>query len=159
MKFIVSKKLIDNRSLYLSVLWMVLFLIIALALNVMAKAIDFGTTAAQWISHILGDETQFIEPLTLQEIMLSLHTELFGLVLVFILIAALLMRTSRSKTYKTVFLIFGVSSLLLYPLGLIASPAIGSFTIILSWSAFAGFHLLMMTSALDIVMLLLRKKF
>lgn len=159
MKFLVSKKLIDNRALHLSVLWMVIFLIIALALNVIAKEIDFGMTPTQWVEHVLGNEAQFIEPLGVKDLLLTLHTELFGLILVFILISALLMRTSRSKTLKTSLLLLGIVTLLLYPIGLLASLWIGNLTILLAWGAFMGFHLLMILSALDILILLLRKRF
>lgn len=159
MKFIVSKKLIDNRAVYLSVLWMVLFIIVALSLNIVAKEIDFGSSPAMWISHVLGNEAEFIEPLTIKDLLLILHTELFGLILVFILISALLMRTSRGKELKMGILIVGVMALLFYTLGLLASLWVGSIAIILSYGGFALFHLLMTLSAADILILLLRKRF
>ncbi|MDD5211101.1 MAG: hypothetical protein PHV62_01690 [Sulfuricurvum sp.] len=159
MKFIVSKKLIDNRALYVSVLWMVIFLILALMLNFVAKSIDSGITPELWINHILGNEAEFIEPLTMKDLLLTLHTELFELILLFILISALLMRTSRSKKLKMALLLSGVMTLLLYPVGLLASLTCGSFAIILAWGGFVLFHLLMIGSALDILILLLRKRF
>ena len=159
MKFIVSKKLIDNRALYISVLWMTIFLIIALALNLIAKNIDFGSSPAMWINHISGNEAEFIEPLAMKDLLLTLHTELFGLILVFILISSLFMRTSRSKKLKMTLLLSGVMTLLLYPLGLLASSWIGSFTILLAWGAFILFHFLMTASAMDILILLLHKRF
>lgn len=159
MKFIVSKKIIDNRALYVSVLWMVIFLLVALVLNGVAKGIDFGTTPAMWVSHILGNEVEFIEPLLLSDLLLSLHTDLFGLILVFILMSALQIRSSRSKELKLSILFVSVISLLLYPIGLMASLWMGSFTILLSWSGFLLFHLLMIGSALDILILLVRKRF
>jgi hypothetical protein len=159
MKFIVSKRLIDNRALYVSVLWMVIFLILALILNFVAKSIDFGMTPELWINHIFGNEAEFIEPLAMKDLLLTLHTELFGLILLFILISALLMRTSRSKKLKMTLLLSGVITLLLYPLGLLASLAGESFAIILAWGGFVLFHLLMIGSAMDILILLLRKRF
>ena len=159
MKFIVSKKIIDNRAVYVSVLWMVLFLIVALSLNVVAKWIDFGSSPAMWIGHVLGNEAEFTEPLTMKDLLLTLHTELFGLILVFILISALLMRTSRAKELKMGILVLGVVALLIYLLGLLASLWIGSFAITLSYGGFALFHLLMTLSAVDVLMLLLRKRF
>lgn len=159
MKFIVSKKIIDNRAVYTSVLWMVVFLIIAMVLNLVAKGIDFGITPAQWINAILGNEEEFIDPLTLKDLLLTLHTELFGLILLFVLISALLMRTSRSRTLKMLILLSGIISLLIYPLGLLASLSIGNFAILLAWGAFILFHLLMIGSAIDILILLLRKRF
>lgn len=159
MKFIVSKKIIDNRTLYFSVLWMVVFLILALVLSMVAKGIDFGAMPTQWVNTILGNEAEFIDPLGLKELLLLLHTELFGLILIFILISALLMRTPRSKNLKMTLLVLAIGTLLLYPVGLLFSLWIGSFCIILAWGGFVFFHLLMIGSALDIFILLLRKRF
>lgn len=159
MKFIVSKKIIDNRALYVSVLWMLLFLLVALGLSLAAKGIDFGMTPLMWANTVLGNEDEFIEPLLVSDLLLSLHIDLFGLILVFILISALVVRTSRSKVLKITLLSFGIGSLLLYAIGLIASLWIGSFAITLSWGGFVLFHLLMSGSALDLLILLLRKKF
>lgn len=159
MKFIVSKKIIDNRAVYVSVLWMVIFLLIAMVLDLVAKGIDFGTTPAQWINTVLGNEAEFIDPLTMKDLLLTLHTELFGLILIFVLISALLMRTSRSKNFKMVLLLSSIISLVIYPLGLLASLYIGSFAILLAWGAFVLFHLMMVGSAMDILILLLRKRF
>lgn len=159
MKFIVSKKIIDNRAVYTSVLWMVVFLLVAMVLAVIAKGIDFGLTPSQWINTVLGNEAEFIDPLTMKDLLLTLHTELFGLILIFILLSALLMRTPRSRKLKMAFLLSGVIALLVYPLGLLISLTAGSFVIILAWGGFILFHLLMIGSAMDILILLLRKRF
>ena len=79
MKFIVSKKIIDNRALYVSVLWMVVFLLVAMLLSAVAKGIDFGITPAMWVNTVLGNEAEFLDPMTMKELLLTLHTELFGL--------------------------------------------------------------------------------
>jgi len=159
MKFIVSKKIIDNRALYVSVLWMVIFLILALVLNGIAKGIDFGMTPAMWVNTVLGNEAEFIDPLLFSDLLLSLHTDLFGLTLIFILIGALIVRTSRVKGIKIAALLLGITALLLYGIGLISSLWIGSVGVALSWGGFFFFHLLMSVCALDILILLLRKKF
>ena len=138
---------------------MLVFLIVALALNTTAKAIDFGITPAQWMNTILGNEAEFIDPLGLSDLLLSLHTDLFGLILIFILITALLIRTSRPKSFKLAVLLLGVIALLLYGAGLIASLWIGNIAIVASWGGFVLFHLLMSLCALDILILLLRKRF
>lgn len=158
MKFIVSKKIIDNRALYVSVLWMALFLIIALALSVIAKGIDFGITPDLWNSHILGNEADFSEPLAMKDILLTLHTELFGLILIFILISALSMRTSRAKELKMAILVTAIIALLLYPIGVLSSLVGGSFFILIAWGGFLAFHLIMIGSGIDILILLLRKR-
>jgi hypothetical protein len=93
------------------------------------------------------------------DVLLSVHTDLFGFILIFILISALLMRTPHSKNFKMTLLVLAVSTLLLYPVGLLLSLWIGSFCILLAWSGFVLFHLLMIGSAIDIFILLLRKRF
>lgn len=138
---------------------MLVFLIVALTLNTTAKAIDFGITPAQWMNTVLGNEAEFIDPLGLSDLLLSLHTDLFGLILIFILITALLIRTSRPKSFKLAVLLLGVIALLLYGAGLIASLWIGNIAIVASWGGFVLFHLLMSLCALDILILLLRKRF
>lgn len=138
---------------------MLVFLIAALALNTTAKAIDFGITPAQWINTVLGNEEEFIDPLGLSDLLLSLHTDLFGLILIFILITALLIRTSRPKNFKLAVLLLGIATLLLYGIGLITSLWLGSIGIMASWGGFLLFHLLMIGCALDTLILLLRKRF
>ncbi len=138
---------------------MVIFLLVALVLNGVAKGIDFGITPTMWINTILGNEAEFIEPLLMSDLLLSLHSDLFGLILIFILITALLLRTSRAKGFKITVLLLGITALLLYGIGLIASLWIGSLGVIFSWSGFLLFHLLMIGTALDILILLSRKKF
>lgn len=158
MKFIVSKKIIDNRPLYVSVLWMLGFLLVAMGLSLASKGIDFGITPAMWASTVLGNEEEFIEPLLVSDLLLSLHTDLFALIFVYIIISALMMRTPRSKKVKIVLLLSGVVSLLLYGIGLIASLWIGGTAITLSWGGFVLFHLLMIANTLDLLILLVRKK-
>jgi hypothetical protein len=159
MKFIVSKKLIDNRVLYTSVMWMVIFLIVALLLNGVAKGIEFGITPSMWINTVLGNEAEFMEPLLLSDLLLSLHTDFFGLILTFILVSALAVRTSRSPKFKISTLLLGVTTLLFYGIGLIASVWIGNAGVVVSWGGFVFFHLLMIGCALDVLILLSRKKF
>lgn len=143
----------------MSVLWMVIFFIVALVLNGVAKGIDFGMTPQMWSNAILGNEAEFIEPLLMSDLLLLLHTDLFGLILVFILIAALLMRTSRSKDVKITLLLLSVTALLFYGIGLIASVWLGKAGVVMSWGGFVLFHLLMIGCSMDILILLLRKKF
>ena len=94
----------------------------------------------------------------MKDLLLSLHTELFGLILIFILISALLMRTSRAKELKMAILVTAIIALLLYPIGVLSSLVGGSFTILIAWGGFLAFHLVMVGSSVDILILLLRKQ-
>ncbi len=159
MKFLISKKLIDNKSLYASVVWMVSFLILALVLNLGVKIIDFGVSPQDWVNIIMGNEEEFIDPMLLSDLLLSLHTDLFGLILVFVLTCALMMRTSHSQMFKLTTMTLGVGTLLAYTIGVIVSLWLGTFCIWIGWGGFAAFHLLMIGLLLNILILLVSKKF
>lgn len=158
MKFLASKKLSDTPALRAVLLWMLVTLTIAMGLNVTAKSIDYGTTPAQWENTILGNEAEFTDPLTLNDLLLLVHTDLFGLILIFILIASLAVRTSHSLTVKMGFLTIALASLLLYPVSLLMTPWIGSSGVLIAAAAFLVFHTLMIIGGLNLFTSLLRHK-
>lgn len=158
MKFIATKKLSDNTTLRAVILWMVFSLILAMGLSLTAKSIDYGTTPEQWKNTILGNEAEFIDPLTLKELLLSAHTDLFGLILIFILIASLVVRTPHSVVTKIGFMGIGVISLLLYPSALLTIPWFGAGGVMIAAAAFILFHLLMIAAGLNLLVLLLGRK-
>ncbi len=137
---------------------MMALFIVALGLSLSAKAIDFGLSPAAWINTVMGNEEEFIDPMLLSDLLLSLHTDLFGLILVYVLVGAVMVRTSRSQMSKIVRLLGALSALLLYPLGLIAALWIGEIGVMVSWSGFVVFHGVMLGCTLDMLLLLLRKK-
>lgn len=139
-------------------IWMLIALIFAMGLNITAKSIDYGTTPAQWQNSVLGNEAEFSDPLSFNDLLLSVHTDLFGLILIFILIAALAVRTSHSATVKMGFLIITLACLIFYPASLLLTPWLGSSGILVAASAFIVFHALMILGALDLLIILLRRK-
>lgn len=158
MKFMVSKKLSDNASLRIVLIWMVGALMIAMGLSLAAKAIEYGTVPQQWQNAVLGNEAEFIDPLTLEERLLRVHTDLFSLILVFILIASLMMRTSYSTTVKMAFLAMALGALILYPTMLLGSSWLGNTAVIIAGGSFAVFHGVMLASAGVILIALMRSK-
>lgn len=139
-------------------IWMLLTLITAMGLNLTAKAIDYGTDPAQWEKSILGNEAEFADPLSLNELLLRVHTDLFALILIFILVAALAVRTSHSLRVKMGFLTITLTGLILYPLSLLMTPWLGSGGVFTAAAAFLVFHGFMIVGALDILITLLRGK-
>ena len=137
---------------------MMALFIVALGLSLSVKAIDFGLSPMAWINTVLGNEAEFIDPMLLSDLLLSLHTDLFGLILVYVLVGAVMVRTSRSQISKTLRLLGALSALLLYPLGLIASVWIGEIGVVVSWAGFVAFHFALLGCTLDMLILLLRKK-
>lgn len=158
MKFIATKKLSDNTTLRTVIIWMLLTLILSMGLNVAAKSIDYGTSPGQWKNAVLGNEAEFIDPLSFNDLLLAVHTDLFGLILVFILIASLAVRTSHSLPVKMGFLSISLISLILYPAALLTVPWLGGSGVIAAASAFILFHLLMMIGALNLLIALLGRK-
>jgi len=158
MKFLASKKLSDNAPLRLVMIWMLLGLFIASIMNIIQKSIDFGITPLQWSAAILGDEEQFLEPMAYQDILLSLHTDLFGLILLFILISSMGVRLNVSNRLKMLILGSSVLSLLLYPLFMLSTPLMQSAGVIASIVSFLIFHLLMIFMDLYSLLELIRKK-
>lgn len=158
MKFTVSKKLSDNATLRIVLVWMLGALMAAMALSLASKAIEYGTTPQQWQSAVLGNEAEFVDPLTLEERLLRVHTDLFSLILVFILISSLMMRTSYSTAVKMVFLTVSLGTLILYPMMLLGASWLGSTAVFIAGGSFAVFHALMMGGAGWILTALLRSK-
>lgn len=158
MKFIASKKLSDNPILRGVIAWMVLLLMIAMVLSLSAKGIEFGTTPENWISTVMGNPEEFSEPMLWSDLLLGIHTDLFGLIITFILIASLYVRTSRSTVLKMMLFSALLLTLILYPLGLLASSLLGGLAVTIGLSSFALFHLLILLMSADLWILLVRKK-
>ncbi|MFZ3052995.1 MAG: hypothetical protein WA099_06255 [Sulfuricurvum sp.] len=159
MKFIASKKLSDNSMMRSIIIGMLLSFILAMVLSMAAKGIDYGVTPEEWSVTVLGNEAEFIDPMSFNDLLLGIHTDLFGLIITFVLIASVYARMGRSRVIMISFLTLSLLSLLAYPIGMLFSPLIGSAGVILSLSAFILFHSLMIMGGLDSLIGLLRKKF
>ncbi|MDD5717227.1 MAG: hypothetical protein PHW64_05430 [Sulfuricurvum sp.] len=158
MKFIASQKLSNNSSLRLVMLWMLIGLIAAMGLNLIAKSIDYGTSPQAWNSVILGNPDEFQEPMSFNDLLLTIHTDLFSLVLIYILIASLYLRTSRSSTFKIVFLGISLAGLILYPLMLLTAQWIGPIAVSVAGGSFILFHAVMLLGGSELMIALLRRR-
>lgn len=159
MKFIAGKKLSDNRTLRATILWMLFALVIAMALSIAAKGIEFGFTPQEWIKRVLGNEAEFIEPLQFKDLLLGVHTDLFGLIITFIIIASLYTRTAHSEVVKIGYMALSIITLFLYPIGLLLSGTFGSIGVTVSLGAFMIFHLLTIIASLDLLIAMMRKRY
>lgn len=158
MKFTVSKKLSDNGTLRVVLIWMLCSLIAVMGLSLAAKAIDYGTTPKQWQSAVLGNEAEFVDPLTLDELLLRVHSDLFALILIFVLMASLMMRTSYSGAVKRVFLIVSLAGLVFYPALLLGSTWLGGSAVLIAGGSFILFNGMMLLSAGLILVSLIRHR-
>jgi len=154
MKFLASKKLSDNPSIRIIILWLLLALGSAMILNLVAKGIEFGYTPAEWVTTVKGDESAFIDPMLFSDLLLGIHADLFGLIITFILVGSLYVRTSRSKFFKISLFSALILSLLVYPIGLLASGPLGSTGVVAGIGGFAAFHCLILLATLDLLIVL-----
>lgn len=159
MKFIASKKLSDNTLLRSIILWMLVAFMFAAGLSATAKVIEYGMTPAQWINTVFGNAEEFTDPLSMNDLLLSVHTDLFGLMLMFILVASVYARTSRRMGVKMAFFTLSLVSLLFYPAALLSSFLIGATAVSVAFGSFFLFHLLIVVSSIDLILLLIRRKF
>lgn len=158
MKFLASKKLSDNSTLRGVIIWMLVLFFIAMMLSLWAKGIDFGTTPERWVATVMGNPEEFSEPMLWSDLLLGIHADLFALIITFILIASLYVRTSRATVVKITLFSALLLTLLLYPVGLLASPLLGSFSIITALGSFAVFHLLIILMSVDLLIGLIQKR-
>ncbi|MDD2356614.1 MAG: hypothetical protein PHX13_01720 [Thiovulaceae bacterium] len=159
MKFIASKKLSDNQSLRLVMIWMIVALIITLGLNIIVKSIDYGTSPQQWVDTLLGNTEKFIDPMTINDLLLRVHTDLFTLILIYILIGSLYIRTSHPKSLKLGLLSISLITLILYPIMLIVSVLYsGAFAVEIAGVSFILFNLIMLIESIWLLIMLIRGK-
>ncbi|MDD5159044.1 MAG: hypothetical protein PHI47_03250 [Sulfuricurvum sp.] len=158
MKFIASKKLSDNVTLRAVILWMLITLMLAMGLSLSAKRIDFGLTPDAWIATVMGSEAEFVDPLLFSDLLLGIHTDLFGLIITFILIASLYVRTSRTTSTKITLFAILLITLLSYPLGLLTSSVFGAIAVVIGLSSFILFHSIIIMMAMDLLIALIRRR-
>lgn len=158
MKFTVSKKLSDNPTLRIILIWMLCSLIAVMGISLAAKAIDYGTAPEQWQNTVLGNEAEFVDPLSFDELLLRVHSDLFALILIFVLIASLMMRTSYSSAVKRFFLILSLGGLVFYPVFLLGSSWMGGSAVVIAGGSFILFNGIMLVSAGLILASLIRHR-
>lgn len=158
MKFIASKKLSNNATLRAVILWMLIAIILAMGLSLSAKSIDFGLTPDKWVTTVLGNESEFVDPLLFSDLLLKIHTDLFGLIITFILIAALYVRTSRTMRTKITLFSLLLITLLSYPIGLLASSALGGISVVIALSSFIFFHAVIILMSIDLFIVLIWRR-
>ena len=158
MKFIASKKLSNNATLRAVILWMLIAIILAMGLSLSAKSIDFGLTPDTWVTTVLGNESEFVDPLLFSDLLLKIHTDLFGLIITFILIASLYVRTSRTTRTKIILFALLLITLLSYPIGLLVSSVFGGISVIIALGSFILFHSVIILMSTDLFIALIRRR-
>lgn len=156
MKFMVSKKLSDNPTMKTTLLWMLAALVAGLSLSVAAKLGEYGASPSAWSAAVLGSEADFTEPLGLDELLLRVHSDLFGLIFVYVVVGGLVMRLNYRTRTKIALMAASLGSLLLYP-ALLLAPWGGGIAVCVGIGGVLGFHLLMGCYALLIALALWKR--
>ncbi|NOQ30946.1 MAG: hypothetical protein GQ570_07490 [Helicobacteraceae bacterium] len=100
MKFSISKKLHENRAMKLLLSVYTIFILTFITVNIFMKVEYFGSTLESVKSTILGNEEEFIDPMSLEDILTIVHTDLFSQLFILVTIASLYMRTPILQSVK-----------------------------------------------------------
>ncbi len=118
MKFFVSSNFKKNRHLRFAVLALLLFLFTFTLSDISVFLHSFGLDA-KTISHTLwGNEEEFIEPLNALDFFTYLHTELFFMALIFIILASLIHRLYKKSRFRQLLLLLMLLAMISTTLGL-----------------------------------------
>lgn len=157
MKFITTKKISQNDTIALLVKWMIVLFMVAVALNIGSKMLEFGVTPSAWTLKIGGNADEFVDPMAYNELLFLLHSDLFLLIMLYVLIASLYVRLPHASRTKAVVLFVGVVAILIYSVGLLVAPMVGFTAIASAWAAFFALHLLFFVNLIEILVAMLKR--
>lgn len=157
MKFITTKKISQNETIALLVKWMLVLFMVAVALNVGSKIVEFGVTPSAWVLKIGGNADEFVEPMAYNELLFLLHSDLFLLIMLYVLIASLYVRLPHASKTKHSVLLLGVVLILVYSVGLLLASMVGFGAIASAWAAFFALHLLFFINLVELLVAMLKR--
>lgn len=103
MKFIVSRDLRENRFLSNVLVFFLFQILLFIAFNVLYESHKWGLYPSEIITNILGNEELFVSPLSLVDILVNIHIELFMYLFMQTMLIVIFFRTSYSERAKSVF--------------------------------------------------------
>ncbi|MDH5464315.1 MAG: hypothetical protein OEW60_01725 [Thiovulaceae bacterium] len=153
MKFFVSGDIKHQRKLVLAIFIVALFFILFLLSDMWVKSKLFGLTIHDVSQTLLGDEENFIEPYAFSTLLEMIHTDLFFVMMLFILSGALYFRikkqSKRARIIMSIILLMVFVSMITPFVGL--HYYLGS---LLWYYSFIIWHLLFIVIYIDIIVML-----
>ncbi len=142
MKFLTTKELNENRLLQYLIAGLLIFFVLFLISDVALHHLQIGLTFKEACSLILGNEEEFIEPILLETLLLTVHIDLFFSMLLLLCLSAISIRVFKRGNPTFWFLNALYISAMLAPLLLISSYFLGEMVVMAWIVVFALWHIL-----------------
>jgi len=139
MKFTVSKDLRNNKVMRNLLIAFSIIMLLFLALDVTNKILKFGSTISDIKSSWLGNEDEFIEPLSTISALEMVHLDLFIAILLLLLIGSIFMRIDTKL--KTPFLAITMLLSMISFASFLASIFFSEAFVIISVISFLAWHI------------------
>jgi len=139
MKFTVSKDLRNNKVMRNLLIAFSTIMLLFLALDVTNKALRFGSTITDIKNSFLGNEDEFIEPLSAISALEMVHLDLFIAILLILLIGSIFMRIDTKL--KTPFLAITMLLSIISFASFLASVFFSEAFVIISVTSFLAWHI------------------
>ncbi len=132
MKFLTTKELNENEFLKYLIAGLLLFFVLFLISDVALHHLQIGLNFKEACSLILGNEEEFIEPILLETLLLTVHIDLFFSMLLLLCLTAISIRVFKRANPTFWFLNALYISAMLAPLLLISSYFLGEI-VVMTW--------------------------
>jgi len=155
MKFTVSKDLRNNKVMRNLLISFSTIMLLFLALDVTNKTLRFGSTIADIKSSWLGNEDEFIEPLSTISALEMVHLDLFIAILLILLIGSIFMRIDTKL--KTPFLAITMLLSIISFGSFLAALFVNQIFVIISVTSFLAWHISASSMLIVSILWLLKK--
>ena len=139
MKFTVSKDIRNNKVMRNLLISFSTIMLLFLALDVTNKALRFGSTIVDIKNSWLGNENEFIEPLSTISALEMVHLDLFIAILLILLIGSIFMRINTKL--KTPFLAITMLLSIVSFASFLAALFVSQTFVIISVTSFLAWHI------------------
>jgi len=155
MKFTVSKDLRANSVMRVLLISFSIIMLLFLALDVTNKTLKFGSSITEIKNNIIGNEDEYLEPLSTLSALEMVHTDLFIAIILLLLIGAIFMRIEAK--FKTLLLAITMILSILSFISFLASLYVNEIFVMLSVISFLAWHISAALMLLTSLMWLFKK--
>lgn len=150
MKFFVTGNIKNEKKLLVAITALALFFILFIFSDLWIKGALFGFSVIEVSQTLLGNEELFMDPYAFATLLEMIHTDLFFVMMLFILSGALYFRIKKQSRFTRV-----VMTILLFMVLIsMVTPFVGlsySFGAFLWYYSFIGWHLLFIYIYIDVI--------
>jgi len=139
MKFTVSKDLRNNSVIRRLLIAFSIIMLLFLALDVTNKSLRFGSTQTEITNSLLGNEDEFIDPLSIVSALEMVHLDLFIAILLLLMIGSIFMRVNAK--FKTPLLALTMILSIISFASFITSLYFGGIFVLITITTFLIWHI------------------